>query len=351
MKGRKIFAIHSILGLIAGVFLLVISLSGSILVFSEEIDHQLNPPLLKVEAQHTKVSLDSVYKRAQLIFPGQYIRFRHLPQQPDQSIELSIEHDDVWLFAYFNPYTCEYLGSRNANTYFMGWLVGLHYSLLGGAFGQLVVGVLSIVLILSLITGIYVYKKHIIDVLAFKVRVSFKNSRKAYSSLHRVVGVWSLVFNMLFAITGFWMLRYVFFPETYQATATVKKIAYPFSVSLDSLKLSIEKDKNFRVSSFFLPKAKNDNIIIYGSVSGQSEVYNEYANSIEIDSKTGKEITRSLINEQSALGKWDLIAYSLHTGQYGNFLLKIIYCIAGLSPALLSISGFFIWLKRKKFLN
>ena len=351
MKGRKIFAIHSILGLIAGVFLLVISLSGSILVFSEEIDHQLNPPLLKVEAQHTKATLDSIYKKAQSIFPDQYIRFRHLPQQPDQSIELSIEHDDVWLFAYFNPYTGEYLGSRNANTYFMGWLVGLHYSLLGGAFGQLVVGLLSVVLILSLITGIYVYRKHVIDVLTFKVRVSFKSSRKVYSSLHRVVGVWTLIFNMLFAATGFWMLRSVFLPETYQATEQAKKIAYPFSVSLDSVKLSIEKDENFRVASLFLPKAKNDKIIIHGSVSGQSAVYNEYANSIEIDSKTGKEISRSLINEQPALGKWDLVAYSLHTGQYGNYILKIIYCIAGLSPALLSISGFFIWLKRKKFLN
>ena len=351
MRGRKIFAIHSILGLITGTLLLVISLSGSILVFSDEIDRYLNPPLLKVAVETKKVSLDSIYKDAKLLFPNHYIRFRQLPQQPDRSIELSVEKGDVWVFAYFDPYTGKYLGNRNVRTYFMGWLLGLHYGLLAGKAGEFIVGTLSIALILSLITGTYVYRKHLIDVLTFKVKISFKNFRQASSSLHRIVGVWSLLFNLLFAITGFWMLRYVFLPETYRAALPVQKTAYPITLSLDSLKLSIEKDKNFRVTSMFLPQAKGDNIIVSGSVTGQNAIYTDYVNTIEINRKTGKEVKRSYINDQLAWDKWELIVFPLHSGLYGNFLVKVIYCLAGISPALLSISGFFLWLKRKKLVK
>ncbi len=347
MKGRKIFAIHSVLGLITGLLLLVISFSGSILVFSEEIDHQLNAPVLTVSIGQKKVSLDSVYKNAQLIFPGNYIRFRHLPFDPSHSIEVSVEHGNVWILAYFDPYTGKYLGSRNARNYFMGWLLGVHYSLLAGKFGELAVGILSVALTLSLLTGIYVYKKHIIKVLSFKVRLNFKNWRKSFSSLHRIIGVWSLMFNLLFAITGFWMLRYVFLPSTYQEEKKIEKTVYTGPLSMDAIIQSAEKDKKFKVSSIYLPTTPKDNINIYGTVAGQSSIYNEYVNSIELDSKTGKELSRSYITDQSAWVKWDMIVYPLHTGMYGNLLLKIIYCIAGLTPALLSISGFFLWIRRK----
>lgn len=70
MIGRKFFAIHRISGLIAGLLLLAISLSGSVLVFSEEIDRQLNPALLTVIPEKEHASLDIIYKKAASIFPG-----------------------------------------------------------------------------------------------------------------------------------------------------------------------------------------------------------------------------------------------------------------------------------------
>lgn len=349
MKGRKIFAFHSILGLITGVLLLVISLSGSIMVFSQEIDDQLNPALLKVAVGDKKASLDSIYSNARSIFPDKYIRFRNLPQAPDHAIELSIEQKDEWIFAYFDPYTGDYLGSRNARTYFLGWLLGLHYSLLAGKFGELIVALSGIALILSVITGGYVYRKQLLKVLSFKVRVSFKKRQRTFSSLHRVIGVWSLLFNLVFAITGFWMLRYTLLPETYREEKVITKAAYDTPLSLDSLKTTIEKDKNFTVTSVFFPHKKKDPIIIYGSVINQSAIYTEYVNSIKFDGTTGKELSRSIINDQSAWDKWDMMVFSLHAGLYGNFLVKILYCIAGMSPALLSISGFFLWIKKKNY--
>ncbi len=346
MKGRKIFAFHSILGLITGALLLVISLSGSVLVFSKEIDQQINPALLKVAVGKEKTSLDCIYRNARVVFPDRYIRFRNIPLAADEAIELSVEKGDEWLLAYFDPYTSKYLGSRNARNYILGWLLYLHYSLLSGQIGELIVALLAVALILSVITGIYIYRKQVISVLTFKTGISFKNRRRAFSSLHRVIGVWSLLFNLLFAITGFWMLRYVFLPSTYGENQPIKKMPYELAISLDSLKTAIEKNKSFRVTSIFVPQKKEANIIFYGCIPTQNPIYTEYVNSIDVDGITGREVKRTMISEQSAWVKWDMMAFPLHAGIYGNILLKIIYCIAGTSPALLSISGFFLWVKR-----
>ncbi|HEX8378586.1 MAG TPA: PepSY-associated TM helix domain-containing protein, partial [Pedobacter sp.] len=345
----RIFAIHSILGLITGILLLVISLSGCILVFHEEIDKALNPPLLCVKPGQHKTSLDKIFKSASHQFPGSYIRFRHLPANPEASIELSVQKQSVWIFAYYNPYNGDYLGSRNARNYFLGWLLGLHYGLLAGSIGELLVGILSVCLLLSLLTGVYVYRKHLLNVLMFRITFKFSNWRKASSSLHRIIGVWSLLFNLMFAVTGFWMLRYVFQPSTYQATVEPKSLNDPVSVSLDSVVKTAETTfDGFKVSGIHLPKTKEESINIIGAVSTQNILYGEHANSIEFDPLTGKELSRIDVTKQSAYDKWDSIVFPLHSGLFGNIIVKLIYCVAGLSPSLLSITGFLLWLRRRR---
>ncbi|WP_207531843.1 PepSY-associated TM helix domain-containing protein [Desertivirga arenae] len=349
MKGRKLFALHSILGLITGVLLLVISLSGSILVFSDEIDHALNTDILKVTPRHEKVSLDSAYRTALKSFPGGFVRIRQLPAQSNHSIEFSVEKGENWTFAYINPYTGKLTGSRNARTYFIGWVLLLHYSLLGGTIGELLVAILSITLMLSVITGLVVYRKHLFKVITFKIKFSFSNWRKASSSLHRIIGVWSLIFNLIFAITGFWMLRYVFQPSTYQQQSKQQLVNTPFSVSLDSLvHTSKSTFKGFAPAAVLLPESKEDNMRIYGAVSSQNSLFDKYSNFIEFQTDQVKEVRRSNITSTSLMEQWDAIDYTLHSGHWGNTIIKLIYCLAGLTPGLLSITGFALWYRKKK---
>jgi uncharacterized iron-regulated membrane protein len=55
-----------------------------------------------------------------------------------------------------------------------------------------------------------------------------------------------------------------------------------------------------------------------------------------------------LINEISAADRYDIINSQLHMAKYGGAGIKIIYGLFGLSSALLSITGFIMWLRRKK---
>ncbi|MDF7813461.1 PepSY domain-containing protein [Hymenobacter sp. YC55] len=161
---RRLFALHSWLGLLTGGLLLVVSLSGVALLFEPELDHTLNPHLLTVAAPPgARPSLDGVLTAARQRFPQPaYLRLRRISATPTDAIEVSVDQPDhTWTLAYFDPYTARYLGQRNARAHFFGWLLGLHYSLLAGKAGELVVALLGLALVLSVLTGAVVYRKHL----------------------------------------------------------------------------------------------------------------------------------------------------------------------------------------------
>ena len=77
MWTRRINAWHRWLGLVSGLLLVVISLSGSALVFHEEIDRALFPELHVVEQGEERLPLDELYETARAAYPeASGLRFR-----------------------------------------------------------------------------------------------------------------------------------------------------------------------------------------------------------------------------------------------------------------------------------
>ncbi|HEV8539423.1 MAG TPA: PepSY domain-containing protein, partial [Bacteroidota bacterium] len=58
---RPLFTLHRWLGLFSGVFLLLIGLSGSLLVYQNSLERWLNPSLYYIESKGDRLSLDSLY--------------------------------------------------------------------------------------------------------------------------------------------------------------------------------------------------------------------------------------------------------------------------------------------------
>jgi uncharacterized iron-regulated membrane protein len=264
-------------------------------------------------------------------------------------VEVSLENGEAWWLAYYHPYTGQLLGQRNARTHCLGWLLGLHYSLLAGKTGELLVGLLSVCLLFLVVTGTIIYRKHVWKVLTFRNSFRFSNWRITSSSLHRLIGVWSLVFNLIMAITGFWMLRYVFLPDTYAEEKKPIPANLPFSVSLDSLQgASRQLLPDFKIRSIHLPKKAGDKITLYGQVEGQNPLFNDFSNSIQFDPLTGKVGSVVSVSTQSITDQWDAMAYPLHAGKFGGLVVKGLYSLLGLTPAALSITGFLLWWRRKR---
>ena len=248
---------------------------------------------------------------------------------------------------FVHPYTAEIIKDLNYHTQFTSWLLKLHYSLHAGIFGRILILLFGILFLLSLISGIYLYRKSILKALVFKVKLKKKNKKSFYSSLHRYVGVWALLLNIVLVITGI-VLSY---GVAKAGLNTPKPPASPKIVtSVNGIMDNLKKNTpEFTPTYMRLPKQETAKITINGSFEKDPFFLSEFFNSFEIDYKTGKILSVKKISEASLLEKLDSVVTPFHYGEYGGIWIKILYSFIGLSGPFLSITGFYLWWKRKRF--
>ncbi|HEY3406240.1 MAG TPA: PepSY-associated TM helix domain-containing protein [Ohtaekwangia sp.] len=342
---RFLFKLHSYTGLITGIALLLIGISGSILVFSRDLNQLIYEDILEVEPAGTRITLDSGFHLIQSHFPEMnYITYDGLPQDERSAFEFFMMKDGVQYKAFINPYTGELLHHGKRYDYWMDWLLLFHYTFTIHVWGEFAAAIFSLTLIVSIITGAIVYRKYLVKVFTFKVGFRFKNWRTTSSSLHRIVGVWSLVFHVVIAFTAFWMLRHTFTADHFASAPYVATNAPPLQFSIDRKLQEISTTyPEFHPQFLTLPENEGTPAYFYGHTQGVSFFFANYYDEIQA---TRDSITSNFLHERSAREKFESMMYPVHAGLYGSLLVKIIYCLGGLTPALLSITGFILWWRR-----
>ena len=101
---------HQWMGLGGGLFLAVLGLTGTVLVFEGAIDRALHPATSYVAAGGARLSLDSLVAVARANRPGTAIVGATLPQRPDRSLELAAS---TGRSLFVNPYSGAFLGERD----------------------------------------------------------------------------------------------------------------------------------------------------------------------------------------------------------------------------------------------
>jgi uncharacterized iron-regulated membrane protein len=348
---RKIFALHSWAGLIAGVFILVFFLTGALIVFREELNRVIDRPLFVVKPARERLNYQALYDTiVKQVDNSVYLySFRYLPQKPEETLEMRIydaRRQDYGLL-YANPYTGQVLGLTFNSWYDV--LLRLHYQFYLGRIGESLAALFALALLLSVLTGFWVYRKNLWKVLSLQIRINRKNAFTLSSSLHRIIGVWSLLFHFVLALSGFWMLKGAL---TYAHFKTeTEKIAPPPSlVSLDLDRLIRQAEAHFggRINYLNFPRQAGDPLNIAVTKPHHAWLYGDYNNSIDFDLQSGKVLKVFREEDLSGLERFEYALYTLHFGQFGGLGLKILYCVLSLAGALLSITGFILWKRRKK---
>lgn len=359
---KSIFTVHRWAGLSAALFLLVVTLSGSLLLFQHDLKPVLHPERYRIQPpEGGRASLDRVYQTVRNAYPDAHgIVFRELPERPEETVIISFGDPhaagEKGRYLSVNPYTGQVLHTSGADKDFegnvFGWLLALHHGLQAGMIGELFVALTAISLFVCISTGLYVYRKNIVRVLLFRVPVRFKKGHSKYSSLHRVIGVWALLFNLLIATTGLWMLRHVFTPSFYERVGNAASNEIhdvpAINVSLDSLQARVQRVyPGFRSTLIFLPDAAENPIVFLGDLEGEFFLFKNL-NTFVFDSQTGELLEGTLARDISPLRRIEGSILELHYGQYGGLPIKILYFLGALTAPALSITGFAVWLKRKQ---
>lgn len=330
--------------MIAGILLLISSVTGSVLVFHHEIDHAQFSNEATLEEPATELIIDSSFELIRQSHPDYDIRVPDFPEESNQALkyELRKEQSRKWMFVH--PETGEVLAEvERADKRFVHVLLELHYMLLSGTVGKIVVLLLGIALIVLSITGFMLYRKSILKVITFKQRVSVKSRRSMFSSLHRVVGVWSLVFNLFISITGTY-IAYTIVQGAFSSGGKPVTQSPAISISIDAALDKVKREyPSFDINYLLFPKSADGKLGILGRLESDPTYYGFNSSKIQVDTKTGEIESASFLRDMPWYKRVITILKPLHFGDYAGLSIKLIYCFFGILPGILAVSGFFIW--------
>lgn len=211
---KALFQVHLWTGIGVGLYILVISLTGSLLVYRTELYRAATPAPSVVTPSGPRLTTEQLRQAAMRAHPGFVIDQVFPVKNANQAVIVSLRRDADRRERLFDPYTGRDLGNSIAwGIRVASWLLDLHDNLLSGPTGRLVNGIGALILILVACTGLVIWWPGIQAwrrSLMLHRKVSW--TRFAWD-LHSAMGFWTLSFVLLFAITG----AYLSYPDPFQA--------------------------------------------------------------------------------------------------------------------------------------
>jgi uncharacterized iron-regulated membrane protein len=304
---KALFQVHLWTGIALGLYVFVISVSGSAIVFRNELYNGLWPGPRTVAIGNHRFTHDELRDAARRAYPQYRVSWVWDAKQPNQAIEIWLDRDGHKKQRLFNPYTGQDLGeSRPYSIQIMAWLVDLHVNLLSGKTGRLMNGIGAVFVLGISLTGAVLWWPGIQTWRRSAVIQPASNWKLFNWELHNVIGLWMLPVIVMFGVVGV----YAGFPIPFQTF--VNKIA-PLEVYRPIPEASLIPSVAIVPVSTATPRPPR----------------------FRPKYSTGDKIIR-----------W--FSY-LHFGNFGGWPSKMLWVIIGLAPAFLFVTGVLMWWNRVLF--
>lgn len=349
---RALFQVHLWLGIALVLYGVVISLSGSILVFEDEIRQaSLHRESLGAERA---AALSSVVAQAQARFPGRQLTYVGFPQNesPWWALYLSDPrgHSTV---AYADARTGAPLALQRR--LFIDWVLDLHVYLLAGRSGFIANCIAGIGILLLAISGFVLWWPGI-RTWKTALLVSLGSGWKRINyDLHNVVGIWTLLLVSWWGITAVYFLLPEQVGSVVNAISPLVGMKPPDAASaaagnavvpLDTLAAELPALAPGAVSGIGLPDKPGGVVTAYVDTREPGDF--SHRDIVTLDGHTGKPLSIWHYGEKHSLGDWFLwLLYPLHFGTVWGLGVKILWSAFGLSICLLSITGLLMYWNRK----
>lgn len=203
---RVLFQLHLWTGLIIGLYVVVICLSGSMLVYRNELYSQFSPKPTIVAGSGATMPLEDLKRAAQRIYPEYEVTDVRIGETPHHALEVTLKHGEQTKRRLFHPYTGVDLGNILPLGFrFTAWTLDLHDNLLRGKTGRGVNGIGALLVLILSGTGAALWWPGI-RAWRRSLVVDFRSNWKRLNwSLHSALGFWFFGFILLWGITGLYL--------------------------------------------------------------------------------------------------------------------------------------------------
>lgn len=212
---KTLHKFHSYLALAALLPLIIVSITGSILVFKTEIDQWLMPSVAAVEHWRADAEIpvrqnhNTLQQAIEARFPEYIVGAWEIFSDGKEAdrVYLVKKGTDEWYKIYFDPFANEVLSEPvSLTSYLTDWLLNLHYTfLLNGIgdehsqWGTFVGLIVAIILTFLGVSGLLIHRRFWLQL--FMLRWD-KPLRVVAGDVHRLVGVWLSPLILILGVTG-----------------------------------------------------------------------------------------------------------------------------------------------------
>jgi uncharacterized iron-regulated membrane protein len=357
---------HRWLGFISGLVVFIVSITGCIFCFQDEIQDAIYD--YRTVEGHGKSYLDpsQLISVAKQKYPKASPDYIYYYGENRPAAELANTSKDGYLYIYMDPYTGVVTHTETAQTNFFIIVEYIHiYLLLPPKIGKWIVGISVIIFMVIMVTGLILWwpKRKSDRKRSFTIKWGGRWRRVNYD-LHNVLGFYATSIAIILSISG---LAIAFEPVSkaiYNTANIGRNIKYedeitePKSDSLKKTGVAAKPvvDIAFAHARQQSPEAQmfvihNDPAVSGAIGAGAYPKSMRYAKAsgYEFDKYNGKLLKTYAYDKKSPGLKLNEMNYDIHVGQIGGLTTKIIAFLASLICASLPVTGFIIWLgKRKK---
>jgi uncharacterized iron-regulated membrane protein len=353
---KTAFRWHRWLGLAAGVLLLVIGTSGAVAVFKAEFDWLVTPALRAAHPTGARPSADAFAAALSAAYPRSVLTALELAPAAGFAHRASlVATDGTAREVFLDPATAAVRGERPISAGYFSSLHNFvrqfHVRLLMGAWGRVFVGVFGVVLALSCLTGLCLYRHWLAGLWRLRWRGLSATARAR--ELHKWVGLWSLLFNVMIALTGavlglenlaarigqHWLGRPL--AEARPPRATTVGVPLPPAALVARAQAAFP---DLHVTSLHLPRRAGEPALVRGDAG---VLIARRQNHVALDPVSGAILAVADRRQATGWARVYLALDPLHFGYFGGYSVKALWLLLGLAPGLLAVTGFWLGWRRR----
>lgn len=356
---------------------MLISLTGSLIVFASQLDAWLNADIMHVAVPKSDArfrSFGDIIAAAKTAIPtnGMFAHRIAFPQKPGEVFEIAYtippSQDNYQIFV--NPYTAEVLSQRLWGAFerccswhgpLMAMIYRFHDSFWLGWIGSIVVGNIALLMIVSLVSGIVLWWPSLSQLRnSVMIKRNASKARLNYD-IHKVFGIYSAILLFVLLFTGAYLSLQVPFPSqinslvSFFSPVTVKPklfksipISGQMHINIDqAISIANQAFPEGVVTTVFLPVGE-DGVFKIFKHKGNRIMFSSRQQMVVIEAYSGNILYQTDASKQTSGDIFEEWQLALHSGEAFGITGQIVVLITGLMPLVLYVTGIIRWLQKRK---
>lgn len=353
---RLLLKVHLWLGLVAGLYVVVISVTGAALVFRIDLQRMAHSHLFTASREGPLADPITIMDSVSRAYPDHRLSGVDAPTTGRPTYLAYVTSPGAFKTVLVDPVNAEVLGELPDESWIRS-LQDLHYDLFGGRTGRTVNGIGAGAILLMAVTGIYIWwpgrkawwRAMTID--------ASRRGQRLFWEMHRAIGIWSVALLLLWAITGLHFAFPAYGRAIISSFSSITPTRTPSSTASAAAgttppdaRTMIDRARQVHpgghIARVVLPFGDRGAFLVMFASASPTPM-GETLDAVYLDRHTGEPLTAQAAGATAGdvIIRW--IA-PLHVGAFGGAPVRAVWFIGGLMPPVLFATGVVVWWSRRR---